>query len=370
MNFLVDAILLYCLIAFVLNLFYFRWISQAGSQGQDDKISVLIPVRNEEKKLARCLDSLLNQSYRNLEIIVMDDHSDDASWKILSEYQAAGKLRAFRSTALPDGWSGKNWACHQLSLHATGSWLAFVDADTVHAEDSIQRAYEEAVARGASMVSYLPDLVTVSVAEKVVIPVLYLAFYVFFPLAFLRGFKDRNAALAIGTFILMRRDVYDRVGGHGALRDEIVEDMHLARLVKAEGQGVELLDGTGRLFTRFYSSAAEIWQGFSKNTFGAFGYTIAPAVATLTACYFVLLNPFVRFALSPAWDLSNPFFTQILLILFIRLALAVRTRHSILSVIFHPVMVCFALGFAFNSIWKIARGSPVAWKGRAYKITR
>jgi cellulose synthase/poly-beta-1,6-N-acetylglucosamine synthase-like glycosyltransferase len=220
------------------------------------------------------------------------------------------------------------------------------------------------------MVSYLPDIRTVSLAEKIIIPVIYLAFYLFFPLGLLSRFSNGNAAVAIGTFILVRSDVYRQVGGHLALQEEIVEDMHLARLVKAEGKKVEFLDGTGLFFTRFYDSAKAIWEGFSKNTFGAFGYSVVPFLLTLAACYGIFLNPFVQLAINPALGFSNPYFNQALLIILLRLALALRTRHSLLSVVFHPVMVCFALAFALNSIWKIMRRIPVVWKGREYRIMK
>ncbi len=367
--------LFYCTVAFLLNLHYFRWkarLIRPPDQTYCQKISVLVPVRNEERNIKRCLDSLLDQSYPNLEIIAMDDHSEDSSWEILQGYAAAsgGRVQACRSQALPDGWSGKNWVCHQLSLRASGSWLAFTDADTAHGRDSILRAFEESRVRGADMVSYLPDIRTVSLAEKIIIPVIYLAFYLFFPLGLLSRFSNGNAAVAIGTFILVRSDVYRQVGGHLALQEEIVEDMHLARLVKAEGKKVEFLDGTGLFFTRFYDSAKAIWEGFSKNTFGAFGYSVVPFLLTLAACYGIFLNPFVQLAINPALGFSNPYFNQALLIILLRLALALRTRHSLLSVVFHPVMVCFALAFALNSIWKIMRRIPVVWKGREYRIMK
>jgi chlorobactene glucosyltransferase len=257
-----------------------------------------------------------------------------------------------------------------MSLLADGNWLVFTDADTVHSERSVRHALEETRARGSQMASYLPHLETVSLAEKVVLPVVYFAFYFFIPLGLLRRLPSRNAAVAIGTFILISRRFYDRVGGHLALREELVDDMCLARRVKGAGGGVDILSGTGIFSTRFYRNAAEIWSGFSKNSFGAFGYSVLPFIGTLFICYVVFLDPFIRLALSPELSFSNPYFNQALAIILLRLALAVRTRHSLLSILFHPLMVLFSLGFAVNSIWKILRGSPIEWKDRAYRITK
>jgi chlorobactene glucosyltransferase len=375
-NWVAGLLLAYFAFSFCLNLTYFSRRSRDKRkhipQGGGERISVLVPVRNEEKNIGVCLDSLLRQSHHDLEIIVMDDHSTDGSREIAHRYAADNprEIHAYSSEPLPEGWSGKNWVCHQLSLLATGSWLLFTDADTIHGRDSVLAAYTEARARGADLVSYLPELITVSLVEKIVIPVIYFAFYLLFPLPLLDRIRDRNAALAIGTFILVNRRAYLAVGGHFALRDEIVEDMHLARLVKGDGRKTALMDGTGLFFTRFYSNARQIWDGFTKNAFGAFGYSILPCIATLAVCGLVFLNPFLQLALDPSFSLASPYFRQVVAIMALRIALAIRTRHSILSVIFHPVMVCFSMAFALNSARKMLMKEPVAWKGREYRITK
>jgi chlorobactene glucosyltransferase len=376
MKLIIYICLFYITFTFLANLVYFRNRARAKDRTQPGdesaKVSVMIPVRNEEENIGACLDSLLRQSYGNIEIIAMDDHSRDGSWGILKAYAEAnqGRLRVFRSQPLPEGWSGKNWVCHQLSLLAEGSWLVFSDADTIHGRHCIRSAIAENRARGSGMVSYLPELTTVTLAEKVILPVIYFAFYFLFPLGILRAVKIRMAAVAIGTFILVSRRTYDQVGGHHALRDEIVDDMALARLVKAEGGAVDMLSGTGIFSTRFYHNAGEIWRGFSKNSFGAFGYSVFPFIVTLIMCYAIFLNPFVRLVLDPDLSFANPYFNQAVAIIALRLALAVRTRHSLMSILLHPVMVGFSLGFAANSIWKILRGAPVQWKGREYKVTK
>jgi chlorobactene glucosyltransferase len=373
-NTIIYLLLLYITAVFAANLLYFRRRSRPrdGALLPEEKVSVLVPVRNEERNLRPCLDSLLAQDHRNIEIIVMDDHSRDASWDIIREYAGRnpGVIQGFRSEALPPGWSGKNWVCHQLSRMASGSLLVFTDADTVHGRQSISHALRESRARGSRFVSYLPELITVSAAEKVILPVIYFAFFFLFPLGLMKVVHHRMAAVAIGTFILVDREIYDAVGGHLALRGEIVDDMALARMVKGAGGGVDILCGTGIFATRFYHSAAEIWSGFSKNSFGAFGYSVLPFVATLVFCYAIFLNPFVQLALQPELSLSNPYLDQSLIIIALRLALALRTRHSLLSIALHPVMVGFSLGFAANSIWKILRGTPIEWKGRAYRISK
>jgi chlorobactene glucosyltransferase len=369
---LMYALMAYSAVVFLLNLFYFRRRRPAAPQGQPEKISVLVPARNEENNLGRCLDSLLAQSYPNLEILVMDDDSTDGTWTLLQEYASRHpeRIRAARSRSLPAGWAGKCWICSQLAQMAAGSWLAFVDADTVHHPDTIKHAYQEARRRGSSLISYVPDLILGSLAEKIGVPVITFAFFLLFPMGVVRWLRSRYAAMAVGTFLLIRRETYERMGGHAGLRNEIVEDVAMARAVKALGEPVDLLDGTGLMYTRFYHNTREVWNGFSKAAFGAFGFSFLPYLVTLFFAYAIFLNPFLMLALHPAFSLASPFFNQVLIILTLRLLLALRVRQSLLTVILHPVLILFALLFCLNSLWRIAWGLPIVWKERAYRPSR
>jgi chlorobactene glucosyltransferase len=366
------AFLAYASIVFLLNLWYFRRRRPPPRNPKPERISVLVPARNEESNLPRCLDSLLAQSHPNLEILVMDDDSTDGTWALLQDYAARfpGRIRVFRNEGLPPGWVGKCWVCSQLAEQADSPWLAFVDADTFHDPDCLARAYAEALQRGSSLVSYVPDMVLGGLGEKIGVPVITFAFYLLFPIGMVRWLKSRYAAMAVGTLMLVRRDVYERLGGHAGLRQDIVEDVAMARAVKSLGERVDLLDGTGLLYTRFYHNAREVWNGFSKAAFGAFGFSFLPYVLTLVFAYALFLNPFLMLAVHPSFSFYNPFFNQVLAILALRLLLALRVRQPALSALLHPVMVVFSLLFCLNSLWRIAWGLPIEWKQRQYKISK
>jgi chlorobactene glucosyltransferase len=369
---LTYAFLAYAAVVFLLNLWYFRKRRPPPALESGERVSVLVPARNEEANLARCLDSLLAQSHRELEILVMDDDSTDGTWALLQGYSERypGRIRAVRNQGLPAGWAGKCWVCSRLAELAAGRWLAFVDADTWHHPDSIRHALQEARRRGSALVSYVPELVLGTLGEKIGVPVITFAFYLLFPIGVVRWLKSRFAAMAVGTFILVRRDAYERFGGHTSLRSEIVEDVAMARAVKSVGERVDLLDGTGLLYTRFYHNAREVWNGFSKAAFGAFGFSFLPYILTLVFAYALFLNPFLMLALHPSLSFYNPFFNQVLAILGLRLLLALRVRQSALSALLHPVMVVFALLFCLNSLWRIAWGIPIEWKQRHYRISK
>jgi chlorobactene glucosyltransferase len=366
------VLMAYSALVFLLNLFYFRRRRPARLPEQPEKISVLIPARNEQANLPRCLDSLLAQSYQNLEILVMDDDSTDGTWTLLQGYASRypERIRIARSSSLPAGWVGTCWVCWQLGQLATGSWLAFVDADTVHHPDSISHAYQEARRRNSSLLSYVPDLILGTLAEKIGVPVITFAFYLLFPMGVIRWLRSRCAAMAVGPFLLVRRDTYERFGGHASLRDEIVDDVAMARAVKTVGEPVDLIDGTGLMYTRFYHNAREVWNGFSKAAFGAFGFSFLPYLVTLFFAYAIFLNPFLMLGLHPSLSFSNPFFNQVLIIMALRLLLALRVRQSLLTVVLHPALIVFALLFCLNSLWRIAWGLPIVWKERAYRPSR
>jgi chlorobactene glucosyltransferase len=369
---LTYAFLAYAALTFLLNLWYFRRRRPPPALPAGEKISVLVPARNEQANLSRCLDSLLAQSQPELEILVMDDDSTDGTWALLQGYAGRhpGRIRAFRNRDLPAGWTGKCWVCSRLAELAAGGWLAFVDADTVLHPDCIRHALREARRRGAALVSYVPDMVLGGLAEKIGVPVITFAFYLMFPMGLVRWLRSRQAAMAVGTFLLVRRGAYERCGGHAALRRDIVEDVSLARALKAAGEPVELLDGTGLLYTRFYHNAREVWNGFSKAAFGAFGFSFLPYAVTLVFVYALFLNPFLMLALHPTLSFYNPFFNQVLAVLALRLLLALRVRQPLLTALLHPVMVVFGLLFCLNSLWRIAWGLPIEWKQRQYRISR
>ncbi len=369
---LTYAFLAYAAVVFLSNLWYFRKRRPPRLPEPTETISVLVPARNEEANLARCLDSLLAQSYPHLEILVMDDDSTDGSWALLQGYaeRHPGRIRVLRNHDLPSGWVGKCWVCSRLAEQATGRWLAFVDADTWHHPDSIGHALQEARRRRSALVSYVPDLVLGTLAEKIGVPVITFAFYLLLPIGVVRWLKSYRVAMAVGTFILVRRDAYERLGGHARLRHDIVEDVAMARAVKSLGERVDLLDGTGLLYTRFYHNAREVWNGFSKAAFGAFGFSFLPYVLTLVLAYVLFLNPFLMLALHPSLSFYNPFFNQVLAILALRLLLALRVRQSAVSALLHPVMIVFGLLFCLNSLWRMAWGMPIEWKQRQYRVSK
>jgi chlorobactene glucosyltransferase len=266
-------------------------------------ISVIVPARNEARNIRRSIEALAAQSYQNLELIVVDDGSTDATPQILKQLQEAPKsdsspeITIINGAALPPGWAGKPHALHQGFQASQGEWLCFVDADTFANPDLIASTYQAATNLGADMLTILTDQELGSFWEKVIMPLVFTALSVGFPARRVND-PQKADAIANGQFILIRRQVYQAVGGHAAVRDQIAEDKALAVLVKGSGFHLVLGDGRELVRTRMYTSLPEIWEGWVKNIY--LGMQDRPWLLLLGA-----ITGFVAALVLPLWTILS-----------------------------------------------------------------
>ncbi len=267
------------------------------SLSNPNTVSIIVPVRNEEANIARLLRSLaVQQGVR--EILVVDDQSEDGTAAVLRSLQAEiPLLRVLRAGALPEGWLGKPYAASLGAQEAKGEWLLFTDADTVHQPGSLAALLERAEREGAALLSLSPGQQTVTWWEKAVIPQVYVK------LAGLYKFEDVSdprspAAAANGQFLLVRREMYARAGGYEAMHGEILDDVELAKRVKAAGGRLVFLPGSEWVTTRMYRTFREMWRGWTKNLFLLYGRSVARILsAAAELCVFDLLPQLVFAAL-------------------------------------------------------------------------
>lgn len=188
-----------------------------------------------------------------MEVVVLDDGSTDETPAIVAEMARRDpRLRLRAGQPLPAGWMGKNFACYQLAQEARGQWLLFTDADTVHHPQTLAWALTAAKQNQADLVTLVPCAVTHTVGEQLLLPIIPFGILGLFPLAFGARLGIPALTMAIGTFMLFRRETYERIGGHAAVRGEIAEDVVLARRVRRYGGRVVLLDGADYLDVHFY----------------------------------------------------------------------------------------------------------------------
>jgi glycosyltransferase involved in cell wall biosynthesis len=224
-------------------------------------VSVIVPARNEEPSLSRCLQSLVSQTGMSSEVIVVDDGSTDRTREIA---ESIAGVRVIDAGPLPVGWSGKVNAMLAGARVAQGDWLLFTDADTVHRPGSLARALAEAKQHGAALLSYSPAQEVDGFWEKAVMPVIFAELA-----ATYRPSEVSNpasaAAAANGQYLLISRAAYDAVGGHAAVARSLLEDVALARAVKASGRKLWFRFGGDAVSTRMYRSFLELKEGWTKN---------------------------------------------------------------------------------------------------------
>lgn len=230
-------------------------------------ISVCIPARNEERNIRVCVEAVLAQDYPNLEVIVLDDRSSDATPTILTDIAIRdSRLHSIIGSDLPKGWAGKPHALFQASALARGEWLCFVDADTFLSPTTLSSCYVKALETKADMFTIMTFQILGSFWEKTVMPLVMTALSVGFSP---RKVNDPNKkdAIANGQFILIKRPVYDAIGGHASVKDNIVDDKAISEQVKWNGYRLIVADGIKLVRTRMYTSLPEMWEGWTKNIY-------------------------------------------------------------------------------------------------------
>ncbi|OGS12595.1 MAG: hypothetical protein A2285_03185 [Elusimicrobia bacterium RIFOXYA12_FULL_57_11] len=328
--------------------------------------------------------SLLLQTWTNLHIIVVDDRSEDGTAAnvqalrldplLLAAHHNNLPLTLVQGTALPEGWLGKNHANFQGACAAKAlgaAWLLFTDADTVHSPDALATALATGRAYGAALVTFSTGLDLQTVAEKVFLTNITLAIGAIFPTRYIHDPRC-GTALANGQFILIRRDVYDRVGAHAAIRASVCDDLELARAVKSSGFKLRVVRGQNLVRARMYTSFSGIWWGFSKNMAYGIGGPARAAVGALFALLLVL--PFFLLPFAP-WLPAPVIFSCAAAVI---LALAQRVyafvwffpRISPLWALSLPVAYVVMAGILCHSACRIAAGRGSRWKGREYPDAR
>ncbi len=234
-------------------------------------VTAIIPAKDEEDSLPGCLQSVLGQDYSNLEILIVDDRSDDRTPEIARCFAAKdSRVRVATIEHLPPGWTGKTHALQLAAEQAKGDWFWFLDADTRHTPENLSVVMEYARSRNAVMASLIPELRCETFWEKVVQPLAGIVLIQSFPL--FRVNDDRKStAFANGQYILIRRDAYYAAGGHHAVRDRFVEDIGMAQRVKGLGLPIRVAIGHGIGSTRMYASLGQLVRGWSRILYDALG---------------------------------------------------------------------------------------------------
>ncbi len=328
-------------------------------------VSAIVPARNEEENIARAVESLAAQPEIS-EIMVVNDQSTDRTGAILAELaRRNSRLRILESGDLPAGWVGKNYALSIGAAKANGEWLLFTDADAVHLPGSTKMALDIANEQGAVLVSFSPEQQTETWWERALVP------FVFGRLAEKFRYHQINnpdllSAAANGQYLMIRRDVYDAIGGHRGVAGEVLEDVELARRAKCAGYRIHFAPGEGIARVRMYRSFGAMWQGWVKNLY--------PLVAGSTGRFareLITVFPWIPLVLLLMTPIHWVFPISGIALLAGRhaaYAVVLRANRFPLSGIkyYVPAVVLYCAALTFSA-WRYSRGS-VMWKGREYPV--
>jgi hypothetical protein len=330
-----------------------------------ESLSAIVPARNEERTIARVVASLAEQPEIR-EIVVVNDQSSDGTAGILQSLTAEQpKLQTFEAEPLPPGWVGKNHAAWLGAKRAKGDWLLFTDADAVHLPGSAARALADAESFEAALVSYSPEQEMHTWWERALIPFIYCRLSQLYSYAAINS-PDSPAAAANGQYLLIRRDAYEQIGGHAAVRGEVLEDVALARLAKSAGFRLHFGPGDGICRVRMYASFGAMWEGWTKNLLPL--VTRPGEKVTKELLSVMPWIPLLCLLLTP-WHLALGALGVLLLAgrHASYAALLRKNRFPAYSVLYYLAGVGLYSAALWASDVHYSRGR-VAWKGREYPV--
>jgi glycosyltransferase involved in cell wall biosynthesis len=327
-------------------------------------VQVIIPARNEQDSIGRCLESLAGQQGISFSITVVDDASSDRTAAIARSFPG---VRVISALEPGPGITGKNNALIQGSVGATAKWLLFTDADTLHYPGSLAAAVAEAETRGVDLLSYSPEQETGSLAELALLPVVFADLVRTYPPERVNDPSDPVVA-ANGQYLLVRREVYVGLGGHGRIGDKILEDVELARLFKESHKAIRFRHGAGLVCTRMYRSFRALCEGWTKNLALLFRNPLR--LAALRGLEFAVILGLVANALVGTLERDPRVAIGAALaglLIYISILLRIRRAHfpwqaNFLSLFGLPL---FAALLARSWFHCAVRGT-VTWKGRTY----
>jgi chlorobactene glucosyltransferase len=330
-------------------------------------VSVLVPVRNEEDHIENCLNSLCDQDYQNYEILVIDDNSTDNTMAVLNRIvRDKRRIRIFSGASLPDDWYGKPFALQQLSGKARGDIFVFTDADTIHSPSSISWAVTNMTRSGADFISGYVGQILSSFGEKITVPLMFFLTGFIIPLGMNKFTKLGLFSSAVGQFIAIRRDVFERVGGFNAVKKKTSEDIYLARHVKSQGYTTMFLDLSDQVQCRMYCGYRKAVEGIGKNIFDFLGKNSLILLAIFFAIFFFLLLPFPLFFLEAVirgGHTINLFIVNLLYSL-TWIILFLDRKITWYYALLWPLMFTNLLYMAGWSWFKTVSGQGFLWKDR------
>ncbi|MDB5127534.1 glycosyltransferase family 2 protein [Mucilaginibacter sp.] len=351
---------IFLILRFTVTLFNFLSNPKLPRIGKhyEDKISILIPARNEADNILILLQSIYEQDYQNYEVITLDDHSTDNTYALCETFaREHSNFKVIKGNTLPADWLGKNYACYQLAEQATGAYYLFLDADEQVYKGLFNSAIHRMNLRSLSLLSLFTNQDMRTTGEKMVVPLMHYILLNLLPLRLVYLIKSAAVAAASGQFMLFNAEDYKKYQWHLLAKNKVVEDVVVMKLVKAAKLNGEALLANGMISCRMYKGYNEAIDGFGKNFLAAFNYNI---IGFLIYLLLIIGGPAVVIM-----TLNLNFILMMIgLIVLTRIMISLTAgQNALLNLLLHPIQMLSLLLIGFTSIQKHLTKTTI-WKGR------
>ncbi len=341
---------------------------------QQPLVSILIPARDEAAHIRPTLEAHARSRYRVREILVLDDQStDDTAQQVAATAAQDPTIRLLTGEPLPQGWLGKTWACDQLARQARGEVLVFTDADVEWLPDALPALLSLMEALSLDLLTVWPTQRTETWSERLVVPLMLFSICAYLPEIAVRRVRFASLAAANGQCLVFRRAAYEQVGGHAAVRGEIIEDVALARRIKQQGLRLGMALGSGRIACRMYQGWSEVLRGFAKNILAGHGGWPALLLISTLIHLGLFVAPWAWLAAAAAAGAWEALWQPALLVglgIAARALTAAATGEPVRRAVWMPVAVLLMTAIAGKALWWQLRYGGPEWKGRRIPTMR
>jgi len=341
------------------------------------RVSIILPARNEEKFIEKCLNSLLNQDYDNYEIITINDSSTDSTRNIIKEYSKKfPKIISVDAKPKPDGWIGKNWACIEGYKKASGDLLLFTDADTVHTSSVISLAVSHLLSLKLDALTVIPRMLCLDKITKITLPMISTFLHTRFS-ALRVNDTSKGTGYFFGSFFIIKKSTYDSVGTHEGVKGELVEDGALGRKVKESGFKMRMVRGEHLVDAVWARDMPTLWNALKRLMIPLYLQNAKIAVASFFGVLFLLFMPFPILGYSIIFFNSTDSFLMLFAISCIASILVYiggildATKGLDLKIkysLFAPVGGFIVVSGFLAGLIQAKSKTAISWRGRTYHM--
>ncbi len=331
------------------------------------RVTVIVPARNEEQKIERCLRSLTIQDYPDFEVIVVDGNSEDRTKEIVSEQFP--RVSLIEEPPRPEGWVGKPWACHVGFKHASGDVLLFTDADTVHQRDSLKVLVSTLIQKSDG---FLTTVTRIEMKKFWEYTLIFIFQIIALSLQGARGSDGKH--LANGQYMMFTRDAYKAIGGHEHVKSSVIEDMELATAGAQSGIPPVACIATHLVSVRMYTTFEDLIEGFSKNMALGTQKLSLSSMARVNALFLWIGGIYIFPVAAYYFPIDRPYYLWSFVVSFVLYtSIAILgekqlTRKVTYHPVFFPIYMVIVTYIIVRSMMLVYVKKEVKWKGRAYKV--